>query len=323
MRALEEEVVGLRARVRAFDAGPSASSDTTARALAEKSVALEEANGQLHDLTLNLDRIVQKRTRALAESEAQLRRRNLELDRLNRLKSEFIAVAAHELRTPMTAIIGYLDLLAEDRLGAVPAALRRPLSSLQRNAQRLRRFIDDLLDVSRLESGHMLLRRSSCDMNAIVRAAISEQEPFWGEKQHVVEFQAERALPPVCCDPDKIHQLVANLLANAIKYTPSGGRITLSTFQPDAAHLGLRIRDNGIGIPTWAHQKIFEPFGELVETRHHTSEAPDSAGLGLYIAKGIADLHSAELVLESEEGQFTEFTLVLPFLTGAPASLRT
>jgi len=292
------------------------------RELAEKTRSLEEANRELHDLTANLDQIVRQRTRALAESEAQLRRRNIELDRLNRLKSEFISIAAHEFRTPMTAIIGYLDLIADERLGAVPEGLKRPIASLNRNAHRLKRLIEDLLDVSRLESGRMVLRRRPTALNELVRAALAEQEPFWTEKKHRVGFTPDEALPLVDCDPDKIHQVVTNLLSNAIKYTPEGGDIAIASFQPDPGHASLRVRDNGIGIPAWARQKIFEPFSEIIETRFHTSEAPDSAGLGLYIAKGIVELHGASIQVESEEGRFTEFTVTFTLAllsAGVPA----
>jgi signal transduction histidine kinase len=292
------------------------------RELADKTRSLEEANRELHDLTANLDQIVRQRTRALAESEAQLRRRNAELDRLNRLKNEFISIAAHEFRTPMTSIIGYLDLIGEQRLGPIPEALARPFASLMRNADRLRRLIEDLLDVSRLESGHMILRRRSCALNEIVASALAEQEPFWTEKKHRVHFEPGANLPNLECDPDKIHQVVSNLVGNAIKYTPEGGQVTVTTGTRDRHHLFLRVRDNGIGIPAWARQKIFEPFSEIIEAGHHTSDGPDSAGLGLYIAKGIIELHGADIHVDSEEGQYTEFTVTFPLVVRRRVSER-
>jgi signal transduction histidine kinase len=288
--------------------------------LAQKSHALEETNRQLQDLTAHLDESVRQRTRALAESEAQLRRRNAELARLNRLKSEFISIAAHEFRTPMTAIIGYLDLMVEGRMGTVPPRMKRPLASLHRNAYRMRRLLEELLDVSRLESGRMVLRLSRCDLNELVAAAVAEHEPFFTAKHQRVEFRAAAELPHVDCDADKIHQVVTNLLGNAIKYTKEGGEIVLSTFQPDAAHVALRVRDNGMGIPRWARERIFEPFSEIGESRNHTSDAPDPAGLGLYIAKGIVELHGAAIQVESEEGRFAEFTVRLPLVQAASAA---
>ena len=118
--------------------------------LEEKTNALEAAMLELQRLNRNLDHIVRQRTRALAESESQLRRKNLELDRLNALKTQFIAIAAHELSTPMTSIVGYVDLFHERAASDLPPELSRQLESLRRNAHRMKRLIEDILDVSRL-----------------------------------------------------------------------------------------------------------------------------------------------------------------------------
>src|SRR5687767_6502596 len=148
------------------------------REIEEKSSALEAANHELRSLMQNLDQIVRQRTRALAESESELRRKNAELDRLNRMKSEFLSIAAHELRTPMTSIVGYLDLLMEGRFGEPPPEMRRPVSSLRRNAQRLKRLIEDMLDISRIESGRVVLHRARCSLAETVLAVVEEMRPL-------------------------------------------------------------------------------------------------------------------------------------------------
>src|SRR5215470_8937485 len=142
--------------------------------LEEKRSAAIAANGELRSLTRNLDSIVRQRTRALAESEAQLRRKNVELDRLNRLRAEFIAIAAHELRTPLTSVVGYLDLFSDRAAGDMAPESRRQLTSLHRNAHRLKRLIEDMLDVSRLDSGSVLLRRAPSSLSEIVLAVLDE-----------------------------------------------------------------------------------------------------------------------------------------------------
>jgi len=244
------------------------------------------------------------------ETEAELRRRNAELDRLNRLRSEFISIAAHEFRTPLTSIVGYLDLISQGRLGPIPETMQRPIASLNRNTQRLKRLIDDMLDVSRIDSGRMVLRRDAHDLRELARSAISELEGFTRAKRHDVGTDFAE-VPAVDVDGDKIHQVITNLLANAIKYTPEDGRIVVSVDR-EARWVVLRVRDNGIGIPAAARDKIFEPFSELTAPEFHTSAGPDSAGLGLYIARGIVLLHGGEIAVDSREGEFTEFTVRLP-----------
>src|SRR5580693_5411282 len=117
--------------------------------LEERTREVEAARAEFRALRANLDGIVRQRTRALAESETQLRDKNSELEHQSRLRAEFISIAAHELRTPLTSIVGYLDLFSEGRFGELPATIARPLASVRRNAHRLRRLVEDMLDVSR------------------------------------------------------------------------------------------------------------------------------------------------------------------------------
>ena len=118
-------------------------------------------------------------------------------------------------------------------------------------------------------------------------------------------------------DPDKLNQVATNLVANAIRYTPEGGTIALTVDRaPGEQYAGdwarLRVRDDGVGIPREHRDRIFEPFSEIGGAKHHTSAVPDSAGLGLYIARGLVDLHGGIISVDSEVGRFTEFTVLLP-----------
>jgi signal transduction histidine kinase len=280
------------------------------RELAEKSGALAAANEELRHLTENLDLIVRERTSALAASEASLQRKNTELDRLNRLKSEFISIAAHELRTPMTSVLGYSEMMLEQKLCPLPPELERPVAALHRNAQRLRRLIEDMLDVSRLEHGRMTLRLAQHDLNQVARTAIEEMEVYSVQRQHSVSLEPG-PVRLVRVDGDKILQVIVNLLANAIKYTAPRGRIVVATGE-EGGQAVVRVRDNGVGIPKVVRERLFEPFSNLTAAKHHSSIGPDSAGLGLYIARGIADLHGGELRVITEEGVGTEFALILP-----------
>src|SRR6185295_451128 len=146
--------------------------------LEERTREADDARAEFRALRANLDQIVRQRTRALAESEAQLRAKNVELERQSRIKAEFISIAAHELRTPLTSIVGYLDLFAEGRFGELPPLLERPIGSLRRNAHRLKRLVDDMLSVDRIESGRMVLRREAVDLGDVVRDVVTELSPL-------------------------------------------------------------------------------------------------------------------------------------------------
>lgn len=286
------------------------------REVEEQRAALAAANSELRALTANLDQIVRHRTRALAESEAQLRGKNAELERQSQLKAEFISIVAHELRTPLTSIVGYLDMLGEGRFGDLADAMRRPVRSLQRNAHRLKRLVDEMLDASRLEAGKVALRRTSLNLGEVVGDVITELGPLAQGKRQMMSM-SQSTTRPIDADPDKVHQIIVNLVSNAIRYTPEGGTISVSVDEvPPEVYPGdwarLRVRDNGVGIPAAQRGRIFEPFTELQPAKHHTSSGPDSAGLGLYIARSLIELHGGLITVDSEEHVFTEFTVLLP-----------
>src|SRR5215467_4089397 len=155
--------------------------------LEERTREVEDARAEFRALRANLDQIVRQRTRALAESEAQLRAKNVELEKQSRIKAEFISIAAHELRTPLTSIFGYLDLFSEGCFGELPPMLERPLSSVRRNAHRLKRLVDEMVEVSRLESGSLTLLRELVDLAEVVRYAVTELLPLARARNQTVE----------------------------------------------------------------------------------------------------------------------------------------
>jgi signal transduction histidine kinase len=286
-----------------------------AHVLEERAREVEDARAEFRALRANLDMIVRQRTRALAESEAQLREKNAELERQARSKTEFISIAAHELRTPLTSIVGYLDLFTEGRFGELPALLVRPMSAVQRNAHRLKRLVNDMLDVSRLEAGKMTLRQEQVNLGDVVNAVVTELEPI-ARGRHL-----ETHIEPVAAidaDRDKLHQIAMNLVHNAIRYTPEQGEIVIDVDEaPSERYPGgwvrLRVRDNGTGITEADRPRIFDPFLHIQPAKHHTSSLPDPAGLGLFIARGLVELHGGLITVDSQPDVFTEFTVLLPF----------
>src|SRR5262249_54608222 len=217
--------------------------------LEERTREVEAARAEFRALRANLDQIVRQRTRALAESEAQLRAKNVELEKQSRIKAEFISIAAHELRTPLTSIVGYLDLFSEGRFGELPSLAERPMGSVRRNAHRLKRLVDDMLDVSRIELGRIVLRREPVDLGDVVRDVVTELMPLAQARNQ--QLAANIApLDPIDADRDKLHQIAVNLVSNAIRYTPESGEIAVGVDEaPRERYPGgwarLRVRDNG------------------------------------------------------------------------------
>jgi len=285
--------------------------------LEERTREVADARAEFRALRANLDQIVRQRTRALAESEAQLRTKNAELERQSKIKAEFISIAAHELRTPLTSIVGYLDLFSEGRFGELSPLIARPMASVRRNAHRLKRLVDDMLDVSRIESGRMVLRRDSVELGEVVRDVVTELQPLANARKQRVVTLIER-IEPIDADRDKLHQIAVNLVSNAIRYTPEQGEISITVDEPPrdlyaGGWARLRVRDNGVGIAEEDRQRIFDPFLHAQPAKHHTSAGPDSAGLGLYIARGLIELHGGLITVDSQPDVFTEFTVLLPF----------
>ncbi len=282
----------------------------------ERTRELADKRAELEAVTANLDQGVLLRTRALAESEAQLLRKNAELERQSKMKAEFISIVAHELRTPLVSIVGYLDLLVEARFGELAEPMERPVASIRRNAHRLKRLVDEMLDFSRIEAGRVRLAREPVELGVVADDAITELTPLAQAKRQEI-IATIVPIAAISGDADKVHQIIVNLVSNAIRYTPDGGEIRVAvddapaiTYAGDWAR--LRVRDNGIGIPAAHRHRIFEPFTDVQPAKHHTSSGPDSAGLGLFIARGLVELHGGLITVESEEDQFTEFTVLLP-----------
>ena len=282
------------------------------RELEDKTAALEGANAELRSLTRNLDQIVRQRTRALAESEYQLRRQNVELERMSRLRGDFIAIAAHELRTPMTSLVGYLDLFAERMTPRLEVEERRQMQSLHRSAHRLKRLVEDMLDVSRLDTGNITLRRASVNLADVVVGVIDELRPSATPQGR--RLLAELAdVPAIDADADKLHQAFANLVQHGLRYATEGADLRL-VLERTGQHVRFRVRHEGRGIPAALRERLFEPFTDLDTARHHSSRGPDSAGLGLRIARGIVELHGGTIEVDSDEARYTELAVVLPLL---------
>jgi PAS domain S-box-containing protein len=226
----------------------------------------------------------------------------------DRLKSEFIATASHELRTPLTSIRGYIDLLLLGTLGTLSQAQNDFLKVVKNNVVRLVELIDDLLDVSRAEAGEMRLRRETIDMAEVLYEVGESLYSQFTARSISLAIDVPDGLPSVVADRQRLRQIVVNLVNNACKYTPEGGRVDVVA-RNGGDKLRVDVRDTGVGIAEQSQSHIFTPF---YRADNPLREQAGGTGLGLSITKTLVDLHGGEIWFESHEGQGSTFSFTLP-----------
>ncbi len=233
---------------------------------------------------------------------------NLQLAEMNRMKDVFLSTASHELRTPLTSVIAYSELLEEHEVALSSDQRGEFLGRLQGEAKRLLALIDDILDLSRLETGKLALRRERVSMNAVVRAAIETARPLAEKYGVTIESRLDEALGEADVDEVKIRQVVVNLLVNAVKFSPERGVITVVT-RVDGSFFVVEVVDRGPGIEPEATAHIFELFGQGIRD----GEARSSGlGIGLHLVRRITELHGGHVGVNSVPGQGSTFWVRLP-----------
>jgi PAS domain S-box-containing protein len=235
--------------------------------------------------------------------------------RAERLKDEFFALVSHELRTPLTSIVGYLEILREDAEedDALSEDHRRHLDVLDRNARRLQRLVGDLLFVAQLEAGRLTLEPGTVDVAARAGDAVEAVGPRARECGVAIELDV-RPLASCAGDGERIGQVLDNLLANAVKFTPAGGRVVVRTRQEGDTAI-IEVADTGVGIPAGDMDRLFERFFRAGTA---TEQQIPGIGLGLAITRAIVRAHGGDIDVASVEGYGTTFRVELP-LAGVPA----
>jgi signal transduction histidine kinase len=241
---------------------------------------------------------------AAAEAFAQQRAAVTELERLNRAKSDFVSIVSHEFRTPLTGIQGFSEMMQSEDL--TMAEMREYAGDINKDAHRLNRMITEMLDLDKMESGRMQLHREPVDLNAIVSDAVDRVRP--NAPRHPLSLRLDPMLRDITGDRDKLTQVMANLLNNALKYSPNGGEIVVSTrLEGNAAH--ILVRDHGMGVPKGALETIFERYGRVESL---ATRKIQGTGLGLPIVRQIVQLHGGMVWAESTVGEGSVFHVRLP-----------
>jgi signal transduction histidine kinase len=229
-----------------------------------------------------------------------------ELRRLSALRADFVSLVSHELRAPMASVVGSAQTLRERWRELNPDQRDSFLALIGNETERLAALIGDVLDTSRIDAGTFTYRFADVDLGALVRDSVAGIALAQDEVSVVSDVHGE--LPTVRGDRDRLQQVLTNLLDNAVKYSPSGEKVTVSAFRQDS-RVRIQVSDHGPGVPADQQRVIFEKFG-----RGHTAGSPGKpgTGLGLYIARSIAEAHGGVLEVDSGPAPGATFTLVLP-----------
>lgn len=266
--------------------------------------ALEEREERLE----RQNQILAEQNTALEEQRRQIQLQNLKLLEAARLKSQFLATMSHELRTPMNAIIGFSQLLLRQGGETLKPSHQQMLERILSNGKTLLALINDILDLSKMEAGHLEIRPQKLNLQDLVAATLAELQSLAEEKHLNLALHSQLENPEVFNDSTRLRQILINLLSNAIKFTETGGvTVTICELTPDC--LELTVQDTGIGMSQEQQAQIFEEFRQVDQT---TTRKYSGTGLGLAITKSLIQLMQGQIAVESELGKGSTFRIQLP-----------
>jgi len=270
----------------------------------ERTANLAAANEALRAEIAERKRVEEERARLLVR-EQQAR---LEAEAAVRLRDQFLSIASHELKTPLTTLLGNTQLLRRRvaREGGLSQRNQQALGAVEQQATRLKKLIEALLDISRIQNGQLTIARQWIDLDALAGRMVREIQPIL--HQHTIEFSSAGAPLLIEGDELRLEQVLQNIIQNAVKYSPSGGMIGVRATKQNG-HACVSVSDQGIGIPKESLGRLFERFyrAENAEAQHISG-----MGVGLYLVKEIVGLHGGAIEVSSAEGVGTTFTIRLP-----------
>lgn len=264
---------------------------------------------------------IDKKNLELAKMNTELIRWNAELKRISELKSNFLSIASHELKTPLTSIKGYSDIIIDNMKEKIDSGVYRMIESINRAADRLHKVVNSILDVTRIEQKRLRLKPEMIQLGPIANDCIDDLTQFTVKRGITFKCNFSKTLPEFYGDKMRMQQVFTNLFSNAIKYSPDGSTVDVAIVLEKESNFHITVRDHGVGINKEEQKNIFDAFYEIGSaTRHSTDYAKfmgGGTGLGLSIAKGIVERHGGRIWVESEgvkKGEYpgSVFHVLLP-----------
>ncbi len=282
----------------------------------DRDAGSESARNLIEQVSLQIAPAI-KNAQLLAGERAlklELDAQNQELQLAQQAKDRFLSAVSHELRTPLAIVTGFIDLLQSDPSGNLDAEQKETLAIMRRNSKRLSQLIGDLLDISRIGAKTFKVQKRVFNGADTLAAVIEDVKPLLDDKHQTLTFKMPKGAVWLDGDPDRLTQLVMNMLTNASKYSPAGTGVELAA-RWDAEVFAVNITDHGIGISPEEQAKLFTAFYRV---DNETTRTVPGSGLGLHIAKTIAEMHSGKISLASEVGVGTTIGFTLPCVVGEP-----
>jgi signal transduction histidine kinase len=270
----------------------------------DKQIALLKTSADQAVIAIENVRLFQE----IQDKNRQLAVANERLEELDKLKSDFVSNVSHELRTPLTAIKGSANNMLDGLTGPLNEKQIRYLTRIKTNTDRLARLINDILDLSRIETGRVELHPASLHLVPLAKEVAEHLAPVAAPKNISIEVAASDPGITAWADHDKVTQVLMNLIGNAVKFTPPNGKVTVAIERKGEEWVELSVADTGSGIPPEESQRIFDKFYQIAAGTRGTK----GTGLGLAISKGLIELHRGQIWVESEVGKGSTFFFTLP-----------
>ncbi|MBI2087481.1 MAG: GAF domain-containing protein [Deltaproteobacteria bacterium] len=242
----------------------------------------------------------------------QTRKQAVQLEQANRALADFTAMIAHDLRSPLTAVVSEAAMLEDGLYGPVSEEQKRRLAKIQAHSRNLVDLVNDFLDLSKLEAGRVDLVKQEVNLGDLIQDSLDNHLLLAQSKKIALRTCVDPGLPRVIADPRRLGQVLSNLLSNAIKFTPEGGQIDVSAGKNDATGVEVWVKDTGLGISPEEIRSLFEKYAQ---TRSGQTTKSKGTGLGLAICKMIVDAHGGRIWAESEEGKGTTVRFTIPYAT--------